>query len=256
MFYSFQESEFLEKRKRELGRLQSSYGMNNFQVRSRLDFTVCLFCDTEKLLLESETFLEKSKEKIPNNQLIVSELNNSLKEALQAIDEILPRVKEHIVKVLVDESAVHFHQVNQIPRLFRRTNRKSTTEPCEYVGQVLDFPRQFYSLKKSFLEEDVLESLLTSTFIELTKQYYSVVNEVLTNAQKTEESLRKLKKKKDAYSNKNSGDEEIRQQLVIDVKHFGQEFQKMGISKDKVDMMDSLIELVESARNKSEYQTY
>lgn len=237
----------------ELGTLQTSFGLDNFQVKSRLDFLVCLFSDTNTFLTEARTFLERSKEKIPNKHLVEEELSISLEESLGQVRETIPKMTDSIVNIIVSESAVHLRQVSQIPRLFRRTNRKSSTEPCEYIGQVLNFPKQFFEWKSNQPFE-VLENWFTLAFNEMTNLFYAAVNEVLTNAQKTEESLRKLKKKKENYPSKNSGDDEIRQQLVIDVHSFSDELQRFQVKKENIQMLKDLVELVETARNKSEKQ--
>lgn len=227
--------------------------MDNFQVRSRLDFIVCLYSDTNKLLTEIETFIENCKQKIPNRHLIEKELSTTLKESLSLVRAALTKATESIVKMIVNESAAHFRQVSQIPRLFRRTNRKSSTEPCEYVGQVLSFPKQFREWKKN-LNSDIVDSWLILIFAELTTEFFHAVEEVLMNAQKTEESLRKLKKKKENYSSKNSGDDEIRQQLYIDVSSFCDEVERFRVPKKDVLMLKKLVEFVETAKNKSEKQ--
>ncbi|KAK6641803.1 hypothetical protein RUM44_013520 [Polyplax serrata] len=247
------ESDLLAKRRMELGTLQTSFGLDNFQVKSRLDFLVCLFSDTNTFLTEARTFLERSKEKIPNKHLVEEELSISLEESLGQVRETIPKMTDSIVNIIVSESAVHLRQVSQIPRLFRRTNRKSSTEPCEYIGQVLNFPKQFFEWKSNQPFE-VLENWFTLAFNEMTNLFYAAVNEVLTNAQKTEESLRKLKKKKENYPSKNSGDDEIRQQLVIDVHSFSDELQRFQVKKENIQMLKDLVELVETARNKSEKQ--
>lgn len=255
----FQESENINNRKLELLNVVNVGNVvanaESFQIQSRLDFLVCLYSDTSKLIEEIEIFLEGCKGKIPNRHLVEEELSTSLKESLTLVEGVVPKITDSIVKVIVTESSVHFRQVSQIPRLFRRTNRKSSTEPCEYVGQVLNYPKKFYERKRHLVTDERMETWLSQVFNDLTQQYFTAVNEVLTNAQKTEESLRKLKRKKENLSSKNnSGDEEIRQQLVIDVHSYSDGLKEFNLPLNNVNMLKELVNLVESARDKSEKQ--
>ena len=203
-------------------------------------------------------YLEKCKEKIPNRDLVEEQLTSSLNTSIQAIEDCLPKITESIVKVIVSESVVHLRQVSDIPRLFRRTNRETPTKPCDYIGNVLLLPTKFYNSKKNFVPDEVLQSWLTLVFNEITMQFYSCVNEVLTNAQKTEESLRKLKKIKDKYyssaDNKNNDDDKIRQQLVVDVHSFSNGADSVQVNRNDIKMLKDLVNLVESARDRSERQ--
>lgn len=228
------------------------------RIHSRLDFLVCLFKDTTKVATDANTFLKSCKEKIPNKHLIEEQLSTSSADSVQLVHQCLPKISESIVKVLVSESVIHLKQVNDIPRLFRRTNRETPTKPCDYVGQVLLLPNQFYTSKQNSVTDQILETWLTLIFNEITVQFHSCVSEVLTNAQKTEESLRKLKKSKDKHmsssENKNSDDDKIRQQLVIDVHSFCEGADKVNVKRANVSMLKELVELVESARDRSEKQ--
>lgn len=219
---------------------------------------MCLFSDTSKIKTDANSFLENCKEQIPNRHLVEEQLTNSLSDSIQTVKNCLPLITDSIVKVIVSESIVHLRQVSDIPRLFRRTNRETPTKPCDYIINVLLLPNKFYNSKKNFVPDTVLQNWLTLVFNEITIHFYSCVNEVLTNAQKTEESLRKLKKIKDKYynstENKNSDDDKIRQQLVIDVHNFCDGADLVQVNRTDVKMLKDLVDLVESARDRSERQ--
>lgn len=217
-----------------------------------LDYLVCLFKDTKKVMVDSDSYLRKCKEQIPNNHLIENDLSASLADSMLSLEICLPKITGLIVKVIVSESVVHLRQMSQIPRDFRRTNRESPTKPCEYVGSVLSLPKEFYKSKKDFIEDDVLKQWLTLILNEITIKFYSSVNEVLKNDRKIEESIRKLKKVKDNYSHKNSDDDKIRQQLVIDIQSFYDGMNVINVDLENIAMLKDLLNLLESLRGCSE----
>ena len=82
-------------------------------------------------------------------------------------------------------------------------------------------------------------------------RYLAAVSDVLTSVQKTEESLKRLRKERTAQTSNNgtSDDDKIRMQLVIDVGSFVKDAQSMSI--DLLPELKALLDAVENARNLS-----
>lgn len=82
-------------------------------------------------------------------------------------------------------------------------------------------------------------------------RYLAAVSDVLTSVQKTEESLKRLRKERTAQTSNNgtSDDDKIRMQLVIDVDSFVKDAQSMSI--DLLPELKALLDAVENARNLS-----
>lgn len=91
------------------------------------------------------------------------------------------------------------------------------------------------------------------------------MDEVLTSVQKTEESLRRLKNLRDRNANPTtaaaatssmststdrttmSDDDKIRLQLQVDVIHYVQEIESIGLARGEIEKLDELTQLVEEA---------
>lgn len=165
----------------------------------------------------------------------------------------MPQITEEIVNELLKQGIVHLKQVSDIPRLFRRTKRDIPTKPCAYVKSSLIFLINFHTEYKNVILDDVnywLELALSS----LTKHYLASVTDVLTSVQKTEESLRRLKKIRDkstgSFSSEVQGisdDEKIRIQLQVDVQAYANMITEMEISTSNVFHVDELLHAVETA---------
>ncbi|PSN46904.1 hypothetical protein C0J52_15286 [Blattella germanica] len=185
--------------------------------------------------------------------------SDSLKESEQQLLSRLPLVTQFILGEVSGQSLPHLRQVSDIPRLFRKTNREMPTKPCSYVTQVLALPLAFHSQQKEAVSNELLEQWLTLTFSAITQQFYSSVDDVLTSVQKTEESLRRLKKIRDrsatTVSSETKGigdDDKIREQLLLDVQSYCNGVESVGVSKKNVDKLEDLVALVEAARAKSD----
>lgn len=125
--------------------------------------------------------------------------------------------------------------VNDIPRLYRRTNKEKPTRASNYIANCFHKLSEFSQMismdndETSATRPGWLLDWLTLLMVELTNFYANATLEVLTSVQKTEDSLKKLKKAKPnaqqfrATSSAMSDDDKIRLQIYFDVQEFGVE---------------------------------
>lgn len=221
---------------------------------TRLEFLVCLHTDVEIFIKRLPTILELAKKTVKNlNEKSYKLLEDCLAETIKNLTDTLPHITQEIVKELLSQSAFHLKQISDIPRLFRRTNREIPTKPCAYVKNALSFLSAFYSDYFPIIPQQVNLWLL-QTLSSLTEQYILSVTDVLTSVQKTEESLRKLKKIRDksagvasSESQGVSDDEKIRIQLSIDVSNFVILIKSLQVSEADVPRLHDLTQIVEAA---------
>lgn len=130
------------------------------------------------------------------------------------------------------------NQVNDIPRLYRRTNKEKPKEASSYVdkciGQLVDCMRMLGNDSGMVTNTN---QCLHDILNDLTIHYKHCTLEVLTSVQKTEDSLKKLKKHKGLGStmvanvvSQQSGmsdDDKIRLQIYYDVTTFGKQVSSM-----------------------------
>ncbi|XP_047104183.1 conserved oligomeric Golgi complex subunit 2 isoform X1 [Schistocerca piceifrons] len=225
-----------------------------------LQYLVCLYNDIEKLIemlpsLQS-IVMSKATQISQDAQKIFERSQHSSQEQLK---QQLPKVTQEIVSAVSHRSILQLKQVNDIPRLYRRTNREVPTKACSYVLQMLAPPTKFCAASASSVSPKLLDHWLLLIFSAITKQYFIAVSDVLTSVQKTEESLRRLKKIRDRSTSANlvegrgiGDDDKIRLQLALDVRTFCEEVENKGLNRSEVEKLQELINLVEEATLKSE----
>ncbi|XP_014225281.1 conserved oligomeric Golgi complex subunit 2 [Trichogramma pretiosum] len=227
---------------------------NQGQSLHRLDFLVGLYTDVEKLAKKIPDILTIASAKVVNlSSVIMDSLNDTINESSQCLKSLLPQITEELVGELLRHSGTHLRQISDIPRLFRRTNREVPTKPCAYVRRTLEFLERFSADYRSAVPE-TSSHWLSLAASGLTQQYISSVTDVLTSVQKTEESLRRLKKIRDksagistTESQGTSDDEKIRIQLLIDVQSYIEIIKELGLTEAEVGNLNQLLQIVETA---------
>ncbi|XP_043798151.1 conserved oligomeric Golgi complex subunit 2 isoform X2 [Apis laboriosa] len=210
--------------------------------------------DAEKFINILPSLLEISRIKLKEETpTVLKLLKDSLDETIKNLKKIWPDITKEIVNELLKQCVVHLKQVSDIPRLFRRTKRDIPTKSCAYIKNTLAFLINFHTDYKKIIPDDV-NYWLQLTLSSLTEHYLISVKDVLTSVQKTEESLRRLKKIRDksigSFSSEVQGisdDEKIRIQLQIDVQTYVNMITEMQISTSNILYMKELLYAVETA---------
>ncbi|XP_070578022.1 conserved oligomeric Golgi complex subunit 2-like isoform X2 [Ptychodera flava] len=185
-----------------------------------------------------------------------SVIEEALKEAQEAIVRLIPDITEYISSEIKVSCSVHFKAVNDIPRLYRRTNREVPSKSSVYVDNVVRPLKVFLEENGDKLSQERRDRWLVSILTHLTKEYLGVTTDVLDSVKKMEESLKKLKMRKvTSVSNFSadgmSDDDKIRLQLALDVRQFSETMEQLGISSSDVPCYDELSALVKSAATHS-----
>uniref|UniRef100_A0A1B6C3H8 Conserved oligomeric Golgi complex subunit 2 n=1 Tax=Clastoptera arizonana TaxID=38151 RepID=A0A1B6C3H8_9HEMI len=225
--------------------------------RLKINFWVGLYSDITLLVKKfDELFTLICGQLRPSVSTNTRELlKKSLDETKALLTSQLSLVSNKIVSYVTVESTTALRQVSEVPRLFRRTNRDTPTKALPYVAAMLSSPLEFHSNHK--LNPHALQ-WLQNIFSDITKQYFTAVCDVLTSVQKTEESLRRLKKSRDRSSasgnanNERGGDDDkIRLQLYLDANSYYKAVENSGIKKENVEQLNDLLNLVETSHTKN-----
>ncbi|KAG5327195.1 COG2 protein, partial [Pseudoatta argentina] len=230
---------------------------NDSERSTRVNFLVYLYIDIEKLINTLPSFLQMVQSKIKDETVTISKLlEDSLGETSNSLANLLPLVTKEIVNELSEQCVTHLKQVSDIPRLFRRTKRDVPTKPCPYVKSAMIPLTNFYTEYNKIIPENII-LWLELTLSSLTESYLLFVTDVLTFVQKTEESLRRLKKIRDKSTEilpsepqGTSDDEKIRIQLKVDVDGYTNLVKDLNISTDNIHHLQELIDAVEAAVKK------
>uniref|UniRef100_A0ABK9NDW1 Conserved oligomeric Golgi complex subunit 2 n=1 Tax=Glossina morsitans morsitans TaxID=37546 RepID=A0ABK9NDW1_GLOMM len=235
----------------------------------KIAFLVALYVDIQSLLSQlNEHQIPLVLKNLPTQQDQQQQELNLLKETVEkSFNDIKGTITKHlftIEQVLVDTlinecGTENVRQVNDLPRLYRKTNRDIPTRCSNYVDQILKPLKIFNEDQLSNLGEKVVKSVLQRVLNKLTKDYSDVVNDVLTSVQKTEESLRRLKNLKSgaggsaiasAVSLSNSitsDDDKIRLQLRVDVLAWTGELSKLGFTPSDIEKLVELNDMVQES---------
>ena len=203
---------------------------------------------------------------------MVNDLEDTMKQNIkhmfsESCDSILLQrqaLTAVIVEDIASKSIPHLKSVNDIQRLYRRTNRQVPSKPCPYIVSVLLPIQEFYTKTSSICANDILQNWSVHILSLVSDEYLGAVSETLAAVQKMEESLRRLKKVREKTTGgtgdktadgtseaKISDDDKIRLQIYVDVKYFILQVEK-GL-KVKSTEIKSLVELdalvIEATKN-------
>ncbi|XP_015120284.1 conserved oligomeric Golgi complex subunit 2 [Diachasma alloeum] len=226
---------------------------------SRLEFLVYLHSDVMKFEGKLEKLLAFAEEKLGSLVCSVEEvLRASVEEMRAGLRADLPGISEQIVRELLGKSLECLKQVSDIPRLFRRTMRERPTQACAYVRTAVGGLKEFREMYQG-VGQQVVDQWMLMALSRLAEQYFVSVKDVLESVQKTEESLRRLKKIRDKSSGAPqpetqgiTDDEKIRVQLEIDVHTFCDSVKSFNIDVSSIEKLEELRLIVEAAvKNRS-----
>ncbi|KAL4237416.1 Conserved oligomeric Golgi complex subunit 2 [Mactra antiquata] len=180
-------------------------------------------------------------------------LKDCIEECICAIQSNLPLFRDYIVNDLTNHCSVHLKQVNDIPRLYRRTNREVPSKPSTYITTLVKPLTMFIEEHIEVLGDQQKNEICTQVFTNIAEQYFTVTSDVLTSVKKMEDSLKRLKKvrgtEKSSGSQGISDDDKIRQQLILDITNYGDQMSKFGVEKSNVTTYNKLLELSDEAKS-------
>lgn len=228
---------------------------------TRNQLLIALYSDTRKLesyLPQLQQLIVESAPKAKNITLFNNVLSKSIADLADTLSLHLANIQDTLKQLLITEcGADNVRQVNDLPRLYRKTNREVPTRCSSYVEQMLRPLKAFASQNENQLGALVVEQILAEVASNITKAYFNVVSEVLTSVQKTEESLRRLRNLKSGGASHPQGsaststgvsdDDKIRLQLRVDVAAWTLELNKLNFTPKQIDKLLELSNMVEES---------
>ncbi|XP_030564232.1 conserved oligomeric Golgi complex subunit 2 [Drosophila novamexicana] len=227
---------------------------------TRNQLLIALHADTRKLeayLPELQQLITHAAPKTKNMSLFKNVLGKSIADLADTLGMHLISIQETLKQLLITECGTeNVRQVNDLPRLYRKTNRDVPTRCSSYVEQMLRPLKAFAAQHEAQLGTLVVEQILAEVCSNITKAYFNVVSDVLTSVQKTEESLRRLRNLKSGASSNApasgstasvSDDDKIRLQLRVDVAAWTLELSKLNFKPTQIDKLLDLSSMVEDS---------
>ncbi|UJR08723.1 hypothetical protein I4U23_012980 [Adineta vaga] len=216
-----------------------------------MKFLLNLYIDLKVFCEEVKTFFEKT---ILGERLtsIISVSPNITRELTNVLDETLSNLmnksrldlKNLVIQQLIQRCNDALQSVQDIPRMYRKTNREAPTKPSNCIPTTFRHLQTFVNdFNDTLLTSDECQEFLAITLEEVTKHYYDLCSEILSSVKKMEENIQRLRRVREsskALSNMTQSmttsstasltdDNKIRLQIQNDVNAFSTELEKLNI---------------------------
>lgn len=218
------------------------------------DQLILLVADVDKIIDQIPKLTDMIESKLSligfKNMAVIT---GALEDHFTSLSAPLLVINDRIALDLGESCLVYLKSTLEVPRLYRRTNKEVPTKPSSYVENALKPLFLLQNEYENILKQTTKEKWLKGALTECTHKYYETVSDVLSSVKKMEDSLKRLKQaRKTAFSsNSNNGgvsdDNKIRLQLALDVEHFANQIQQLGLHPEDVNC-SALIELVQAAK--------
>ncbi|XP_014670066.1 PREDICTED: conserved oligomeric Golgi complex subunit 2-like isoform X1 [Priapulus caudatus] len=184
-------------------------------------------------------------------------LQECLADAISDIASTLQPFSMYITDEIVNQCVANLKQVNDIPRLYRRTNREVPNRASLYVAMSVRPLKSFLEQHEKHISGTWRRVWATAIIQRLSEQYYTVTSDVVTSVRKMEDSLKRLKKgrKMSTFTQGMSDDDKIRLQISLDVEQLGREIDDLEVNKEGLPQYTALLQLAASAQNNASAAT-
>ncbi|KAJ8934877.1 hypothetical protein NQ314_013153 [Rhamnusium bicolor] len=222
------------------------YASANNELSCKLKNTLSLWKTIAQCFNEDVYIDQLADQFLKLSMMLLSRYLRWFKITLQkSVEEVKSVLKNYLITIKFEESSLHLQNVGAIPRLYRRTNRSAPKDASTYmieaVKPIINFHKEFKSVIQNE-QDEILNNIITR----ITKQYLSLVQEVLMSVCKTEESLRRLKSRNinsseesSTQSDTMSDEMKIREQIKYDVAYFLDKLYSIGspTSRETMDLL-------------------
>ena len=182
--------------------------------------------ESEQTTLHNSITTSSSNFSSTNSSSASSSSSSSIffKSVTQQIEKEKANFIKTLESTISDLCLAQLNKAKDVPRLYRRTNRDSPKETSSYIQA------SFSPLDELNKNEDLPDSLKSHLAgfcaVSTAPKFKDIVNGVLDNVKKMEDSLAKFKKKKKPVKdvNKSSDDDNIRLQLKLDLEFFVEKY--------------------------------
>ncbi|KAL0843278.1 hypothetical protein Bca101_016523 [Brassica carinata] len=181
---------------------------------------------------------------------VLDVVKKSMLQGVESLENVLPLVKKTIIEVIVDKSVEELSQLKGIAATCMMSNKPLPVRHSPYVVGLLRPLKAFMEGDKAkhYLNHETREELLLGTLTEITRRYYELAAERLSEAKKTETYLQKSRQNAQkragaapGVANHNiSGTEKMCMQLFLDVQEYGRNISALGLNPEDIEPYCSL----------------
>ncbi|CAH8381462.1 unnamed protein product [Eruca vesicaria subsp. sativa] len=181
---------------------------------------------------------------------VLDVVRKSMLQGVESLENFLPLLKKTIIEIIVDKSVEELSQLKGIAATCMMSNKPLPVRHSPYVVGLLRPLKAFLEGDKAkhFLTHEIREELLFDTLTELTRRYYELVAERLSEARKTETFLQKSRENAQkragvttGVADQNvSGTEKMCMQLFLDLQEYGRNISALGLNPEDIEPYCSL----------------
>ncbi|KAM4770949.1 conserved oligomeric Golgi complex subunit 2 [Rhinophrynus dorsalis] len=187
----------------------------------------------------------------------MSVISGALDDTFNLLSSHLVTINNKIVVDLSESCFAYLKSAQEVPRLYRRTNKEMPTRASSYVDNALKCLYHLQNEYKTVLKQSIRDVWLKGALSLCTPKYYDIVSDVLNSVTKMEESLKRLKQARktgtstNVSNGGNSDDDKIRLQLALDVEYLGNQIQNLSLQKEDIASFGALTKLVFAAKKQA-----
>ncbi|KAF8047931.1 hypothetical protein N665_2759s0003 [Sinapis alba] len=171
-------------------------------------------------------------------------VRKSMLQGVESLENVLPLVMKIITEIVVDKSVEELRQLKGIAATCMMSNKQLPVRHSPYVVGLLRPLKVFLEGDKvrHYLTHKTRDELLLDTLTEITRRYYELAAERLSDARKTETFLQKSRqnaqKRAGAASGVSvhnvSGTEKMYMQLFLDLQEYGRNISALGLNPEDI----------------------
>ncbi|XP_054154324.1 conserved oligomeric Golgi complex subunit 2-like [Oppia nitens] len=235
--------------------ISTTNDISNNRLSTKIVLLGTLINDCKAFAMQSKLFYKQNILDIKPTIVSSDELEKSFDDMIDILESKgLSNVITLIELSLIEQCNQILKQVNDLPRLYRKTNKEVPTKASNYISNCIDLMTSITSNKEQVWSIEWTRHVLNET----TTNFKQFTSEVLTSVQKIEDSLKRLKKLKIGNQsnqlknnlNNMSDDDKIRLQIYYDVQEYGKQIEeKLKIDCKSIKSFNELFDMTNASKN-------
>ena len=215
------------------------------RLSNKLILMGLLINDCEKLIIESKKFFDSNIIALKPSAVDSQELRDAFNESIVLLEKNGLQNMVSLMKTsLVKQCDLFLGQINDLPLLYRRTN-KVPTKASNYINNCFDLIASVV-LNSTKVWRTEWTPLMVN---QITSHFKEYTSEILTSVQNTEQSLKRLNEVRGGdtlnnqikNSNTMSDDDKIRLQIYYDVQQYAQQVRITSLFSNSMFRLDSYL---------------
>lgn len=141
---------------------------------NKVNFFITAYYDIQQFISRLPNLLNVIVQKCPTVLIVQRhQVEQSFDEAQKAVADKLTDMERIIINEVITTSLQYIKQINDIPRLYRKTNREVPTKHGQYIESIMFNCNEFQQNYERFVGNEIMQKFLRNIFTNITRQYVS-----------------------------------------------------------------------------------